>query len=116
MNAARLDMCELIILKQGIRSAAMVGPALKTYPDPPQGKGCRCAVFATAPHWYFECPLRLAALFGHPCPGFDAAGGRAPADWVGAYLSPAACANWRTLVARHGLAGPRMTAGRTPAF
>ena len=97
-------------------SAGMVGPTLKVYPDAPPAKGCRCAVYAAAPHWYFECPLRLAALFGHPCPGFDAAGGRAPADWVGADLSPAACANWRTLVARHGLTGPRMTNGRFPAF
>jgi hypothetical protein len=97
-------------------SAGLVGPTLKVYPDAPPNKGCRCAVFAAAPHWYFECPLRLAALFGHPCPGFDAAGGRAPADWVGADLSPAACANWRTLVARHGLLGPRMTNGRFPAF
>jgi hypothetical protein len=94
----------------------LVGPTLKAYPDAPPNKGCRCAVYAAAPHWYFECSLRLAALFGHPCPGFDAAGGRAPADWVGADLSPAACANWRTLVARHGLLGPRMTNGRYPAF
>jgi hypothetical protein len=97
-------------------SAGLVGPTLKAYPDAPPGKGCRCVVYAAAPHWHFECPLRLAALFGHPCPGFDAAGGRAPADWVGADLSPAACANWRTLVARHGLTGPRMTNGRFPAF
>ena len=74
------------------------------------------AVNAAAPHWYFECPLRLAVLFGHPCPGVAAAGGRAPADWAGADQSPAACASWRTLIARHGLTGPRMTAGRIPAF
>jgi len=97
-------------------SAGLVGPTLGFYPVALPGKGCRCAGFAAAPHWHFECPLRLAALFGHPCPGFDAAGGRAPADWVGADLSPAACANWRTLIARHGLTGPRMTNGRFPAF
>jgi hypothetical protein len=97
-------------------SAAMVGPALAIYPAPQPGKGCRCAVYATAPHWYFECPLRLATLFGHPCPGFDAAGSRAPGDWAGADLCPAACARWRALVSQHRLTGPRMTNGGVPAF
>ena len=94
----------------------MVGPALKTYVDPPHGSGCPCIVNASTPHWRFECPLALATLFGHPCPGFDAAGACARGDWVGADLSPAARANWRTLLARHGLGSPRMSAGRPPNF
>ena len=97
-------------------SGAMVGPALKTYADPPAGKACKCAAGAAVPHWHFECPLALAALFGHPCPGFDAAGALLPGDWSGADLSAAARTNWRTLVARHGLAGPRMSNGRIPNF
>ena len=97
-------------------SGAMVGPALKTYVDTPVGKACKCAAGAAVPHWHFKCPLALAALFGHPCPGFDAAGALLPGDWSGADLSAAARTNWRTLVARHGLAGPRMSNGRVPNF
>ena len=61
------------------------------------GRACVCAVSANFPgrtHRPFECPIRIFATH-NKCPGWTAAGTRAPGCWNGDVLTPACRAEWR---------------------
>ena len=68
-------------------------------------------------HLGFECPKRLAELFGEACPGFDTAGDKDAASsvWNGDELTVEGKRQWRAYIATHGLqASP--TARTTVSF
>ena len=95
-------------------SASIIGPALATVAGvPDQDYNCP---FCQAPppgggilqHRAFECPAIYARQLGEPCPGFDSAGFKDPAAWVGPNITSATAERWKAYIAKHNLLCSRM--------
>ena len=59
-------------------------------------------------HRAFECPAIYARQLGEPCPGFDSAGFKDPAAWVGPNITSATAERWKAYIAKHNLLRSRM--------